>query len=280
MSPRGSFVVQRRIYLLALLVVSHMAGRRSKCVHAFVPIHLSYGPDLSRGPSRCGPPARKLSPPRPLSWALVPASSILRQHVVPLPASSLSPPPPAAAMPSLVAITQGTEGKGDLLEAAGTFTLDWLNNVNYGAVFALSLFPYLIFLKNIWPEDYPIPKTMKWGFASLLIFVVSTIIGGIAAKLIYNDVLANVDYIHGVAESLLGVTNIVLAIAAFRALEAAKKDRNGERPSVWTENGDLDGPGREAVKLFRKGMRGCRCLVCHSTPPTVEPPLLSRGTNI
>lgn len=68
------------------------------------------------------------------------------------------PPPPAAAMPSLVAIAQGTEGKGDLLEAAGTFTLDWLNNVNYGAVFALSLFPYLIFLKNIWPEDYPIPK--------------------------------------------------------------------------------------------------------------------------
>lgn len=50
----------------------------------------------------------------------------------------------------------------------------------------------------------PSPQTMKWGFASLLIFVVSTIIGGIAAKLIYNDVLANVDYIHGVAESLLG----------------------------------------------------------------------------
>lgn len=41
--------------------------------------------------------------------------------------------------------------------------------------------------------------------------------------------------------ALAGVTNIVLAIAAFRALEAAKKDRNGERPSVWTENGDLDG---------------------------------------
>jgi len=45
---------------------------------------------------------------------------------------------------------------------------------------------------------------MKWGFASLLIFVISTIIGGIAAKLIYDELLANIDYIHGVAESLLG----------------------------------------------------------------------------
>jgi len=45
---------------------------------------------------------------------------------------------------------------------------------------------------------------MKWGFASLLIFVVSTIIGGIAAKIIYDELLANIDYIHGVAESLLG----------------------------------------------------------------------------
>lgn len=39
---------------------------------------------------------------------------------------------------------------------------------------------------------------MKYGFASLLIFVLSTIVGGIAAKLIYGDQLANIDYIHGV----------------------------------------------------------------------------------
>ena len=38
---------------------------------------------------------------------------------------------------------------------------------------------------------------MKYGFASLLIFVVSTIIGGIVAKVQYGDVLANIDYLHG-----------------------------------------------------------------------------------
>lgn len=51
-----------------------------------------------------------------------------------------------------------------MLDAAGTAILDWLKNLNYGNVFAASLFPYLIFLRNIWPKDYPIPKArLKHG---------------------------------------------------------------------------------------------------------------------
>lgn len=46
-------------------------------------------------------------------------------------------------------------------------------------------------------------QTMKYGFASLLIFVVSTIIGGVVAKIQYNDVLANIDYLHGTVRLLL-----------------------------------------------------------------------------
>jgi len=56
---------------------------------------------------------------------------------------------------------------------------------------------------------------MKWGFASLLIFVVSTIIGGIAAKIIYDELLANIDYIHGVAESLLGTFSFLPSLHPF-----------------------------------------------------------------
>ena len=41
---------------------------------------------------------------------------------------------------------------------AGTAVLKWLKDLNYGNVFALSLFPYLLFLRNIWPQSYPIPK--------------------------------------------------------------------------------------------------------------------------
>lgn len=44
------------------------------------------------------------------------------------------------------------------MEAVGSAVLKWLADLNYGAVFAASLFPYLLFLRNIWPKDYPIPK--------------------------------------------------------------------------------------------------------------------------
>lgn len=45
-----------------------------------------------------------------------------------------------------------------VLDSAGTAILKWLADLNYGNVFAASLFPYLLFLRNIWPKDYPIPK--------------------------------------------------------------------------------------------------------------------------
>ena len=49
------------------------------------------------------------------------------------------------------------------LNAAGVAILAWLKDLNFGAVFALSLFPYLIFLRNIWPKDYPIPTVRACG---------------------------------------------------------------------------------------------------------------------
>lgn len=51
-----------------------------------------------------------------------------------------------------------THSEEDTLESAGSAILKWLTNLNYGNVFAASLFPYLAFLRNIWPKDYPIPK--------------------------------------------------------------------------------------------------------------------------
>jgi len=47
----------------------------------------------------------------------------------------------------------------------------------------------------------------KWGFTYLLVFVFGTIIASIAAKIRYGEVLSNVDYLHGTAESALGVVS-------------------------------------------------------------------------
>lgn len=48
------------------------------------------------------------------------------------------------------------------------------------------------------------------GFYFLLVFVGATIPAGIYCKTVYGTSLANVDWIHGSAESLLTVTNLLL----------------------------------------------------------------------
>ena len=54
------------------------------------------------------------------------------------------------------------------------------------------------------------PKTANFGFQFLLAFVFATIPAGIFAKVQYHDILANVDWLHGTAESLLTVTNLFI----------------------------------------------------------------------
>jgi len=56
----------------------------------------------------------------------------------------------------------------------------------------------------------------KYGFQFLLVFVFATIPAGIYAKLVYHDILANVDVLHGVAESFLTITNLLI-IQGFRS---------------------------------------------------------------
>ena len=48
------------------------------------------------------------------------------------------------------------------------------------------------------------------SFYFLLVFVFGTIPAGLYAKQHYNSILANVDYLHGSAESLLTVTNLLI----------------------------------------------------------------------
>ena len=52
------------------------------------------------------------------------------------------------------------------------------------------------------------PPRALFGFKFLLAFVFGTIPCAIYAKLQYDDILANVDWLHGPAESLLTITNL------------------------------------------------------------------------
>lgn len=86
--------------------------------------------------------------------------------------------------------------------------------------FAASLFPYLAMLFFLSRKETKTPSVSFFGFSFLLAFVAATIPAGIYAKYQYHEILANVDWLHGLAESLLTVTNLLI-ITGFRQTRPA-----------------------------------------------------------
>jgi Protein of unknown function (DUF2499)/Protein of unknown function (DUF3593) len=79
-----------------------------------------------------------------------------------------------------------------------------------GTFFQASLLPYLLFLYFLSYRANRIPEVANFGFQYILLFVMSTIPAGIISKVVYQTSLANVDYLHGGAELLLTVANIMI----------------------------------------------------------------------
>ncbi|MFW6359773.1 MAG: DUF3593 domain-containing protein [Chroococcales cyanobacterium] len=90
------------------------------------------------------------------------------------------------------------------------------------SLFALSLFPYLGFLWFI-TRSGKMPRLALIGFYFLLVFVGVTIPAGIYAKVHYGEALANVDWLHGSAESFLTISNI-LVVLGFRQAIIQRKE--------------------------------------------------------
>ena len=116
----------------------------------------------------------------------------------------------------------------DIISLADSFSL----NINKdqaealaGPFFGASLFPYLAFLYFLNVEENQCPKGVTVGFATCLLFVFLTIPAAIASQVLYGVSLADSDWLHGSAESLLTITNLVTVIAFRQALDAKEKDR-------------------------------------------------------
>lgn len=88
-------------------------------------------------------------------------------------------------------------------------------------LFAISLFPYLGFLWFL-TKSKLVPRLALIGFYVLLVFVVVTIPAGIYAKVHYGEELANVDWLHGSAESFLTLTNVLVVLGFRNALKRAE----------------------------------------------------------
>ena len=91
-------------------------------------------------------------------------------------------------------------------------------------LFAISLFPYLGFLWFM-TRSGQMPRLALIGFYFLLVFVAVTIPAGIYAQVHYGDQLANIDWLHGSAESFLTISNILVVLGFYQAI-AKQQDIN------------------------------------------------------
>ena len=92
------------------------------------------------------------------------------------------------------------------------------------------------------------PPLVNFGFAFLLVFVGATIPAGIYAKTAYGTSLANVDWLHGTAESLLTVTNIFIVLGLRQAIQRTVSDGGGKGGA----EGGLDGGAGAGADADRK----------------------------
>jgi Protein of unknown function (DUF3593)/Protein of unknown function (DUF2499) len=112
-----------------------------------------------------------------------------------------------------------------------------------GPFFGLSLFPYLAFIYFLNLKENDFPKGVTVGFAACLLFVFLTIPAAISAKLWYGVSLADCDWLHGSAESMLTITNLATVIPFRQALNAKSKGYNmptsatSYAPTLWLVGG-------------------------------------------
>ena len=97
-----------------------------------------------------------------------------------------------------------------------------LGSVDPAPLFVLSLVPYLAFL--FWAGRLPtFPKLALRGFQFTLAFVAVTIAAAILAELRFGRQLADVDALHGGAESLLTLSNLLILLGFQQALRRESK---------------------------------------------------------
>jgi len=94
--------------------------------------------------------------------------------------------------------------------------LGWLSGVDPSHLFVLSLVPYLAFLW--WARQVQaFPRLALRGFELTLLFVAVTIVAAVVAQLHFGKQLADVDPLHGGAESFLTLSNL-LVVLGFSAM--------------------------------------------------------------
>lgn len=97
------------------------------------------------------------------------------------------------------------------MNAMGQQLLQRLGGIDPTPLFVLSLLPYLAFLW--WAARVrAFPRLALRGFQFTLVFVAVTIAAAIVALQLYGRQLADVDPLHGGAEALLTLSNLLVVL--------------------------------------------------------------------
>ncbi|GCE65404.1 hypothetical protein OMCYN_01341 [cyanobiont of Ornithocercus magnificus] len=92
-------------------------------------------------------------------------------------------------------------------------------------LFALSLLPYLLFLRWV-GRCQSVPPLAKWGFRLTLLFVIVTVAAAILAMRLSGGELVDVDWLHGGAEAFLTLSNALVVLGFAQRIRAFKMNNS------------------------------------------------------
>ena len=95
--------------------------------------------------------------------------------------------------------------------------IEKLASIDNTALFAASIFPYAIFLFYLY-KIKSVNKLVKIGYSLTVLFVFITIVVSILTLNYYHKTLVEVDFLHGLAESFLTLSDFVILLGFIKIL--------------------------------------------------------------
>ena len=95
--------------------------------------------------------------------------------------------------------------------------IEKLASIDNTALFAASIFPYAIFLFYLY-KIKSVNNLVKTGYSLTVLFVFITIVISIYTLNYYDKTLVEVDFLHGLAESFLTLSDFVILLGLIKIL--------------------------------------------------------------
>ena len=97
--------------------------------------------------------------------------------------------------------------------------IEKLASIDNTALFSASIFPYAIFLFYLY-KIKSVNKLVKTGYSLTVLFVFITIVVSIYTLNQYEKTLVEVDFLHGLAESFLTLSDFVILLGFIKILNS------------------------------------------------------------